>query len=139
MSSKRKGILAIVYRNPDSFLIVKTKNENTSPVSGGVEGCESDEDAVIREVKEETNVDIKMEKIRKLPFINRFNYGKGRLKGIKGIQNVYLIEVDENSEIKMNQEELLEAKWMTKDEVKDNLTFDHVKEIFEKSLEYIEE
>lgn len=135
---KRCGILAIVYRNPDSFLTVKTQNDNIVFVTGGIDKDEGGKDAVIREVMEESGIEIQRDQIKKLPFVNKFTYNKGFLKGVISEQNVYLVKVDEDARIKPENIDVLEAKWMTKDEVRKNLPFDHIKNIFEKSLKYIE-
>ena len=134
---ERNGILAIVYRNPDSFLLVETNNENVNFVAGGVEKNETEEDAVIREVEEESGIDVGKNRVKKLPMVNKFTYSKGFFEGINSTQSVFLVRVDEDVEIKFDGKEITEAKWMTKDEVRENLTFDHIKEIFEKSLEYL--
>jgi len=133
----RYGIMAIVHRNPDSFLMVETKNENLNFVAGGIDKGEDPLEAVIREVKEESGIEIDKTQIKELPFVNDFTYPKGFYKGVRSSQKVYLVKVPENSTIDYNGEEITYAKWMTIDEVKEKLTFEYVKEIFEKSLEYI--
>jgi len=117
---------------------VNTKNENISFIAGGVEEDETREDAVIREIKEESGIEVERHQVKELPFVNKFIYNKGFLKGVDGEQQVYLVKVDDKVEIKPEDIDVPWAKWMTKDEVKENLTFDHVKKIFEKSLEYLE-
>ncbi len=134
---ERKAILAIVYRNPDSFLIVKTKGNNVVFVTGGIDKGETEKEAVIREILEESGIDIQREQIKKLPFTNKFTYKQGFLKGISSKQNVYLIKVNEDVKVCSKTSDVVWVKWMTKDEVKKSLTFDHIKKIFEKSLEYI--
>ena len=137
MFSKRKGIIAIVYKNSGLFLVVNTKNENISFIAGGVEEGENEKDAVIREIKEESGIEAEEHQIKKLPFINKFTYDKGYLKGINGEQQVYLVKVDEDAEIKPENIDVPWAKWMNKNEVVKNLTFENIKEIFENSLRYI--
>jgi len=134
----RKGILAIIYRNSDSFLIVNTRNENLSFIAGAIERGEREKETVGREVKEESGIDVDMKGIKKLPFVNKFTYDKGFLEGVKGRQNVYLAKVYDEKELKWDDKEIFDAKWMSKEEVRKNLTFDHVKDIFEKSLKYLE-
>jgi len=133
----RRGILAILYKDSNLFVTVKTINDNVTFVSGQIEKNESEEDAVIREVREESGIEIERNQIKKLPLVNKFTYSKGFLKGVKGSQNVYLAKVDEHVKVKFDGKEIVDAKWMTKDEVRKNLTFEHIKKIFEKSLEYI--
>jgi 8-oxo-dGTP pyrophosphatase MutT (NUDIX family) len=136
---ERKGVMAILYHSPNSFLIVKTKNENVSFVAGGIETEEDEQKAVIREIEEETGIKVKEKNVQKLPFVNKFTYHKGFMKGVDSEQCVFLVQVKDDVDIHPNSEELIWAKWMNKDEIKKNLTFDQMKEIFKRSLEYLDD
>ncbi|MBD3155521.1 MAG: NUDIX domain-containing protein [Candidatus Aenigmarchaeota archaeon] len=133
----RQGIMALVYRNLDSFLVVETKNENVSFIAGGIDKEETPMEAVIREVEEESGIKVERNQIKELPLVNEFTYPKGFYKGVNSRQKVFLIKVPEDSSIEHGGEEIIRAEWMTKNEVRRNLSFNHVKDIFEKSLEYI--
>jgi mutator protein MutT len=133
----REGIMIIVYRNPDSFLLVETKNENLNFIAGGIDKGEKPLEGVIREVKEESGIEITKNQIKELPLVNEFTYKKGYYEGVESRQKVYLVKVPEDTTIDYDVEEITFAKWMSKDEVREKLTFARVKDIFEKSLEYI--
>ncbi len=134
---ERPGVLVIVYKNLDSFAIVKTRNDNIVLPTGGIEEGETEEDAVIHEVREETGIDIKKSQIKKLPFNYKATYKKGFFEGIITEQGIFLVKVDEDSEVEPNASDVVWAKWMTRDEVRKNLTFEEMNDIFEKSLEYL--
>ena len=86
----------------------------------------------------ESGIEITKDQIKKLPFVNSFTYKEGFLKGVKSTQDVYLVKVDENTEIKPQAHDILKARWMTRDEVRKTLSFDHLVDIFEKSLKFVE-
>lgn len=100
------AIIVLVSKN-DEVLLVKNRNHKNdiySCVAGFVEQGESIEDCVIREVKEETNISIKNLKYissQVWPFPSQLMLG-------------FTAEY-ESGEIKIQEEELLDANWFKKD------------------------
>ncbi|MEM5792986.1 MAG: NUDIX hydrolase [Candidatus Aenigmatarchaeota archaeon] len=133
----RKGILAIVYKDLDSFVTVKTRNGNITFVSGGIERGESEIQALRHELREEIGLVDEGISINKIPLTHEFTYKKGFLKGVVSRQSVYLVKISEDFKPKPMCDDVIEAKWMSRKEVIENLNFKSLVKIFKKSLEYL--
>lgn len=107
---------AIIVNEKNQILVMSRKVDDfmggiDELPSGNMEKGESIFDALIREVKEETNLDLK----EVLCFINSFDYISG--SGKKARQYNFLIDVNDN-EIKLTEHD--EYKWMSIEEVNNN-------------------
>lgn len=109
-------ILAIIYSNKGKFLLLKTnpktmKIDKWYIVTGGVKEKESFEHAVIREVEEETRLDILKIKPTKLSFEYEWPKDSRTIKHEK----IFLVKV-KHAEPKITKWEHLEWKWLSKTE-----------------------
>lgn len=128
------GIDAIILNDKDQLLLIKRdKNSKAYPgywglVSGKVDWGEEIEEAVVREVKEETNLDIE-EPI----FVGKYYDKKGRHPTKTMICLPHICKVTGGELIAGSDAE--DAKWFGFNEVKNmDLAFDHKKMLEDKGL-----
>lgn len=135
------GGIEIIYtkeNNEIKFLVAENSvTKNISFVSGAKEDTDNSvSDAMYRELQEElgSSDDIKLEPTNvKHDFV--FGPKKKERAGHKGSYSVFLADVTGNSSNISHTAELSNMKWLTKEEVLKNLTFDDVKEVFLKATQ----
>lgn len=124
---ERINVQAFVFYNYPIFklLILKRVPERSGywqPVCGGIENGENPEDAVIREVFEETGIT----KIKNIIDLNyEFTYREtknGKLMNMKDI--CYAIEIEDTVDIILSDEHE-QYKWCSYTEAKEYLTWEH--------------
>lgn len=112
---KGKNIMlsvAYIVNKSNEYLIQKTSKEKGSKYSstgGHVTHNEDGLSTIIRELKEELDIDTNSNKIK---HITIFKYPNKSL-----IFNVYLLEIDNINNIKLQHEEVESIEWMNKDEI----------------------
>jgi len=127
------GIDAIILdKNNNKILLIKRGSKAYHGmwgfISGTVDWGEEVEETVIREAKEETNLDIKITK-----FVGRYYDKKGRHPTKTMICLPHICEVV-GGELKAG-DDALEAKWFTLDEIKNmELAFDHKQMLIDEGL-----
>lgn len=114
-------VMAIIYSDTGKFLLLKLnpKTMKTSGwyvVTGGVEKGESFEDAVRREVDEETKLQIV--DIKPIDYSFEYEWPKG--SGKNHSEKVFLVKV-KHSDVKITGWEHLEYKWVSKKEFIDGV------------------
>ena len=118
----RKNVVGFIFNNQNQVLIVNNKIEENNYwglPQGGVNSGESNDDAILREMKEETNIssiDIlgKSENIYKYKWPK--SYTNSGYKGQK--QTLYILKFNgEDSEIKLSPWELKDWKWVEIDKL----------------------
>ena len=107
-------IMALIYSDAEKLLLLKLnpktmKSRGWYVVTGSVEKDESFEDAVRREVDEETKLEI----IKIKPVNCSFEYEWPSGSGKKYIEKVFLVKV-RHSDVKITRWEHLEYKWVSK-------------------------
>ena len=125
-----KSCGAIVF-NGDEVLLIKQKPGFYGFPKGHVENMETEVETAIREVKEETNVDIKINENLRFTL----NY----LKDDKiNKEVVYFVATPINNiSLKAQESEVENVFWVKKEEVQEILTFDNAKELFKNVLSII--
>ena len=132
-----KGVVAITFDKDKnfSFLILKKKGawEGWQFVQGGIEEGESPEKAVVRELKEETNLDGTIAK--KLDFKSEywFNWEGER---VHKFLTFFLVKADRTKEIKISEEHS-EYKWVDYETALKEIKFN--KELFVKAYQELKE
>lgn len=111
-----KNVVGGIVVKDNKFLILKRKSDDfmggiLEIPSGNMENGEDITTSIIREVKEETNLDVT--NISK--FINTFDYISGSGKSAR--QYNFLVEVNDNN-IELSEHD--EYKWMSIEEVNNN-------------------
>ncbi len=126
------------------LLILHKKLNMWLPVGGHIEKDETPDDAIIREAKEETNLDISLLHIPTIPqignvirhlatpfYVNIHNVGTHNHVGF-----YYISYVKDTSLLNINKDEVLDAKWFTQQEVIDSeLITDEVKILINRAYE----
>ena len=131
---KEKSCGAIIYRkksNKLEFLIVKQSNENYSFPKGHIEANETEIETVLREVKEETNLDIKLDTNFR-ESITYFLESKKRYK-----EAVYFIGYDYSGNLKSQEGEILNCDWYEYKKALELLEFDNIRGVLKKAFDYI--
>lgn len=126
---------AVVYRYNKGkleFILVKVANGNWGFPKGHIEEGENSYQAAIREVKEETNLDIEI--IDKDKFKKEISYvvGKGNLKYLK----LYLAKTITN-EVKIDDKEISEYRWCDYKEALKTITYTSQRNVLQKARFYL--
>lgn len=128
-----KSCGAVIYNiDINKYLLVKMKNGNWGFAKGHMEDDEIEEETAIREVKEETNVDINIcssirEVVSYIPKEDTFKEVVFFLGFCKG-------EID----IILEEEEIEESMWCNYEEAQKNITYKVQRDVLEKVNKYIE-
>lgn len=126
-------VLAIVYSDKGKFLLLKTnpkhmKEDSWYVVTGGVKEDESFDDAVIREVEEETKLKILKVKTTDISF----NYEWPKNSGIFKYEKMFLVKV-KHADPKITAWEHLDWKWLDKKDFLEKIDWygrkDNLKEV----------
>jgi 8-oxo-dGTP pyrophosphatase MutT (NUDIX family) len=133
-----KGVTAIIFdRSGETYFLILHRDTTWKGwefVKGKIEQGETEEQALIREVREETG--LKKFKVlkkleRKREFIN---------ENVKHEFEVYLVEASMNVPVSTKIQKEREHDnwlWTTRSSVKDKLTWDNEKELFDFAIEEI--
>lgn len=100
---------------------------------GHIEGKESSKEAALREVSEETGIEVEvLDKVGDSKYV----FGKGEERVFK-IVVIYLMR-SRGGQLKHQSSELLDARWVEPNEALKTLSFQNDKKLLEKSLEMME-
>ena len=125
----------IAYKEIDNiyfYLIIKATNDDVGFPKGHMEKSETEIETAIRELKEETNIEVLL--------IDGFRYqieyplpkNKNTIK-----QSVYFLGKCVNDEIICQEKEVSEAKFTTFEEALEILTFEETKKMLQLANEYL--
>ena len=131
---KEKSCGAVVYKNENDglkFLLVHQHNNHYSFPKGHVEDNETEIETALREIKEETNLDVEID--------TNFRYQITYLVELKNIMKdvVYFTATPKTFDLVSQEGEIDECVWCSYEEVLEKLEFDNIKEVFEKAYNYI--
>ena len=132
---KEKSCGAIVYKKENDefkFLLVLQNNGHYNFPKGHVEQGETEIETALREIKEETNLDVEINS----EYRNSVEYiidGTNILK-----QVVYFLATPKTNDIKKQESEILEIKWLNYEECLNTITYDNVKEVLKDAKSFIE-
>ena len=137
-----RGVITIFYKKVDDkllFLVIEnTKTENVSFVSGAEEDADelSLEKTAQREAEEELGLSPDSYQLEPTTINHEFvfNSKKAERAGKKASYQIYLADITNTNNEIGHTGELKSAKWMTKEEALDSLTFPELKELFEKAI-----
>lgn len=109
-----KSYVSTIVENENKFLLVKEAKKHCyvkwSLPSGHVEEDEYIESAAVREVKEETNLDVELNGL--VTIYNNF------FDGAFSVAYIFTSKIKNNNEIIFDKNELLEVSWFTYEEIK---------------------
>lgn len=123
-----------IISSRDKFLLLKTNPEVLSvdywfTVTGDVENGEKEQDAVRREIKEETELNI----TKIIPTDTYFEYDWPKGSGKMFRERLYLVRVS-NKKVKLSDEHL-DYKWLDKDSFIQEIYWEGNKSILRKAVE----
>ena len=130
-----KSCGAIVIREKNDLietLIIRMLGGHWSYPKGHVEENETEIETAIREIKEETNLDVIID--TRFREITTYSPKPEVLKDV-----IYFIGIAKNDNFVIQETELLDAKWVTLDEAFEYITFEEDKKILKKAKKFISE
>lgn len=129
----------VIYRIKNGevqFLLIKHKQGHWSFPKGHKNYGETELDAALREVKEETGIsDLKILNDT-MTFEEEYNYHFNR-KPIKKVVRYYLGKVDSSEKVKTDNIEVTEYKWENFNDALKTITFENTVEILKQSNEVL--
>lgn len=128
---REKSCGCIIVEDGKVLLVKQTKGHWGFP-KGHVEDNETEVETAIREVKEETNIDVEIEENKR--YTMEYVTDKGKMKEV-----VYFIAKKIGGEIKAQECEINVIEWLTFKEALETITYDNTKDLFRKVVEDIEE
>ena len=131
---KEKSCGAIVYKKENNelkFLLVYQNNGHHSFPKGHVEENETEIETALREIKEETNLDVEIDS----DFRHQITYLVESRNVMK--DTVYFIAAPTTNDLKSQEGEIDECAWYSYVETLEKLEFDNIKEVFEEAYKYI--
>lgn len=129
---KEKSCGAIVINKNNKILLVHHNAGHWDFPKGHIENRETEEQTAIREVKEETNIDIKIN--NKYRYTTSYSPKENVMKEV-----VYFLAQNIDEDKKPQLEEVSEVKWFTFEEAMNTITYENSKEILNKLKRDIEE
>ena len=123
---KEKSCGCMIVDN-GKILLTKDTNENWGFPKGHVEQNETEEETAIREVKEETNLDVEIDSSKR--YINHYITDKGIDKTV-----VFFKARKVGGTERPQESEILEIKWEDFDKAIEQLTYNNTKDILKDLL-----
>ena len=120
---KEKSCGCIIIKDKEVLLIKHLKGHWDFP-KGHMEVGESEEDTALREVKEETNIDITL--ITEYRYESHYSPKENVEKTV-----VFFLAKSKSSELIKQDAEIAKIGWFDYKEAKEILTYDNAKELFE--------
>lgn len=124
---KEKSCGCIVINN-NKVLLVKHRKGHWDFPKGHIEGNETEEETAIREVKEETNIDVEIQSSKRY----KINYIVEDKQVDKDV--IFFLARPLNLTTKPQYEEVDIAEWKTFEEALDLITYENSKNIFKQVL-----
>ena len=123
---KEKSCGCIIIENGKVLLIQQTKGHWGFP-KGHVKAFETESETAIREVKEETNLDVKIGENKR--YTMEYFTDKGTFKLV-----VLFIAKKISGDEKCQESEIKSRKWMTYEDAVKIITYDNTRELFKQIL-----
>ena len=114
-------------KEPKFLLLQSRINNHWSFPKGHMEKDETEIETAVREVKEETNLDVEIDANKR--YTIEYVTDKGNLK-----QVVLFIAKCIGGEIKAQESEVNDIKWLNFNEAIETITYDNTRELFKKIL-----
>lgn len=123
---KEKSCGAVIFDH-DKVLLIKQSNGDWGFPKGHVEGDETEMETSIREVKEETNIDIEVFIDKK--YTISYEISESILKEV-----VYFAAKPLTNELLIQSNEILDAKWLDFNSAIKTITHDRVRNVLKSSI-----
>ena len=134
--NKEKACGAIVYKKEKDelkFLLVHQSNGHYSFPKGHVEKDETEIETALREIKEETNLDVEID----TNFRHIITYIVEPKNVLKDA--VYFVATPTSFDLKNQKNKITECLWNNYEKTMRLLEFDNIKEVFKNAYKYIKD
>ena len=122
------GAAAIILNSQNQILLQRRSDSGKWGLPGGCQELgERFQDTIVREIKEETNLDVEIDANKR--YTMEYVTDKGKLK-----QVVLFIAKCIGGEIKAQECEVNDIKWLDFDEAIETITYDNTRELFKEIL-----
>lgn len=123
----------IVRKNNDAFetLLIKMVKGHWSFPKGHVENDETEVETALREIKEETNLDVIID--TRFREITTYSPCPGVLKDV-----IFFIAIAKTNDVVVQETEVESAMWVELNEAIDIVTFECDRHILKKAIKYVE-
>lgn len=131
---KEKSCGAIIYKYENNelyILLLKHNQGHWAFAKGHIEENETEEETAIREIKEETNLEVKID--TNFRYITTYSPKENTIKDV-----VYFIATPKSTNIKEQIEEISQIKWFKKEDSLNQVTYNDDKEVLKNAIKYIE-
>lgn len=129
---KRDKSAGLIVVNENKILLVKNPKNQWLLPKGHLEKDETEEQAAVREIKEETDIDVEL-----IPGFREEDAYWFREKGeLVRKEVVFFMAKAKNSNITVDNEELSDANWFDWDAGIDIASFDGVKKLLKRAREF---
>lgn len=123
---QEKSCGCIIIENEKVLLVKQTKGNWGFP-KGHIEENETEIETAIREVKEETNIDVEIE--NKKRYVVKYLTERGNMKEV-----VYFLAKNIGGKIQAQESEINEIKWISLKDAIETITYDNTKTLFQEIL-----
>lgn len=125
-----KSCGAVIF-DGDKILVIQQVKGHWGFPKGHVEEGETEVETAIREIKEETNLDVEIDETHR--YVEHYSPEEGIEKDV-----VFFIAKKIGGEVKVQEEEVKETQWLLPNEAMDRLTYDTSKNILSKVMKDLE-
>jgi len=126
MKIEEKACGCIIFEN-DKILLIRQMSGMWGFPKGHVEDNETEEETAKREVKEETNIEVEVDKSKR--YVVHYRTDKGRNKEV-----VFFIGKKVGGYLRMQPEEIIEAGWFDYNDAMKIISYENTRELFKKVL-----
>ena len=130
---KEKSCGAVIYKYIDNELFILLLKHNLghwSFAKGHVEDGETEQETAIREIKEETNLDVTINS--DFRYVITYSPYEGAIKDV-----VYFLATTNSNNIKAQQSEISEIKWFKYEDAISMITYEDGRKVLMKAIEFL--
>lgn len=130
---KEKSCGAVIYKYIDNELFILLLKHNLghwSFAKGHVEDGETEQETAIREIKEETNLDVTINS--DFRYVITYSPYEGAIKDV-----IYFLATTNSDNIKAQQSEISEIKWFKYEDAISMITYEDGRKVLMKAIEYL--
>ena len=130
---KEKSCGAVIYKYIDNELFILLLKHNLghwSFAKGHVEDSETEHETAIREIREETNLDVTINS--DFRYVITYSPYEGVIKDV-----VYFLATTNSDNIKAQQSEISEIKWFKYEDAISMITYEDGRKVLMKAIEYL--
>lgn len=130
---KEKSCGAVIYKYIDNELFILLLKHNLghwSFAKGHVEDGETEQETAIREIKEETNLDVTINS--DFRYVITYSPYEGAIKDV-----IYFLATTNSNNIKAQQSEISEIKWFKYEDAISMITYEDGRKVLMKAIEFL--